>query len=167
MVACIARYHRRALPSQTHPGYATLTREDRATVSKLAALLRVADALDRDSQRIGLARVELRDDELLLTPDRDQDLALERLALRQKADLFEEVYGRKVVLNRSATHDHHRTAAGPDGRKAPGKAGSAGAEGAPALDAPGNFIDRELSWLAFNQRCCTRGSTSRTRCSSA
>ncbi|MGC4113209.1 MAG: Ppx/GppA phosphatase family protein [Myxococcales bacterium] len=103
MVACIARYHRRALPALTHPGYATLSRQDRATVSKLAALLRIADALDRDSQRLALARVELRDDELVLTPDRDQDLALERLALRQKADLFEEVYGRKVVLNRSTT----------------------------------------------------------------
>lgn len=103
MVACIARYHRRALPALTHPVFGTLSRQDRATVSKLAALLRLADALDRDSQRLSLARVELRDDELLLTPDRDQDLALERLALRQKADLFEEVYGRKVVLNRSTT----------------------------------------------------------------
>ena len=103
MVACIARYHRRALPAATHLGFASLSRADRATVSKLAALLRIADALDRDSQRISLARVELRPEELLLVPDRDQDLALERLALRQKADLFEEVYGRKVVLQRSAT----------------------------------------------------------------
>ena len=46
--------------------------------------------------------MELKTDELVLTPDGDQDLALERLALRAKADLFEEVFGRKVSLQRGA-----------------------------------------------------------------
>ncbi|MBI5547673.1 MAG: phosphatase, partial [Deltaproteobacteria bacterium] len=59
-------------------------------------------ALDRShTQCIRLASIELRTDELVLTPDSDQDLALERLALRGKADLFEDVFGRKVVLQRS------------------------------------------------------------------
>jgi exopolyphosphatase/guanosine-5'-triphosphate,3'-diphosphate pyrophosphatase len=45
-VACIARYHRRALPSLTHPEYATLNRTARQRVSMLASLLRIADAFD-------------------------------------------------------------------------------------------------------------------------
>ena len=46
LVALVARYHRRALPRTTHEGYTTLDRETRVAVSKLAAILRVADALD-------------------------------------------------------------------------------------------------------------------------
>lgn len=102
IVASIARYHRRALPAATHPGYASLSRQDRSTVSKLAALLRIADALDRGGQRIRLSKVDLRADELVLSIEGEQDFALERLALRAKADLFEEVYGRKVALQRSS-----------------------------------------------------------------
>ena len=45
-IACIARYHRRALPSTAHEEFAVLDREARQRVSALAALLRIADALD-------------------------------------------------------------------------------------------------------------------------
>jgi len=99
IVASVARYHRRALPQATHMGFVSLARKERATVSKLAALLRIADALDRShSQRIHLKKVELSAEELVLTIDGDQDLALERLSMRAKADLFEEVFGRTVLL---------------------------------------------------------------------
>lgn len=104
IVACLARYHRRALPQPTHPGYAALSRRDRATVSKLASLLRVADALDRSlTQRIRVVSAELGPEELRLRVGGPDDLSLERMALRGKGDLFEEVFGRKVVLLGSAT----------------------------------------------------------------
>src|SRR5229473_2272528 len=45
-IATIARYHRRALPSAAHEEYAGLDRQARKRVSALAALLRIADALD-------------------------------------------------------------------------------------------------------------------------
>src|SRR5437588_892170 len=45
-IACIARYHRRALPSTSHEEFAALSRSARKRVSSLSALLRVADALD-------------------------------------------------------------------------------------------------------------------------
>ena len=102
LVACIARYHRRALPQTTHLTYLSLSRQERATVSKLAALLRIADALDRShTQRLRIAGLELRPDEVVLTVDTDDDLALERPALRAKADLFREIFGREVVLQRT------------------------------------------------------------------
>ena len=45
-VALIARYHRRSPPRMSHEEFAPLTRAQRITVSKQAAILRVADALD-------------------------------------------------------------------------------------------------------------------------
>src|SRR5437763_16705080 len=45
-IACIARYHRRALPSVSHEEFATMSRSARKRVSALAALVRIADALD-------------------------------------------------------------------------------------------------------------------------
>ncbi len=102
VVGCLVRYHRRALPQATHASYSALTREDRAVVSKLAALLRVADALDRGhSQAVQLVTAQLGPEELVIKVAGEGDLALERLAVRAKGDLFEEVFGRKVSLQRA------------------------------------------------------------------
>ena len=51
VVSQIARYHRRSVPRSSHPMYMALTRESRVVVNKLAALLRVADALIRGHRR--------------------------------------------------------------------------------------------------------------------
>ncbi len=47
MIALIARYHRKAMPSMKHDRFAALTEQGRDIVMKLSALLRVADGLDR------------------------------------------------------------------------------------------------------------------------
>jgi exopolyphosphatase / guanosine-5'-triphosphate,3'-diphosphate pyrophosphatase len=47
VIANIARYHRGSLPKDHHPNYAALSSADRQTVSRLAGILRVADAMDR------------------------------------------------------------------------------------------------------------------------
>src|SRR5262249_36582822 len=48
-----APYIRRYNPDPSHPHFSDLSREDRMTVIKLAAILRIADGLDRShSQRI-------------------------------------------------------------------------------------------------------------------
>ena len=99
LVSLIARYHRRALPSLAHPEYAALDRYKRITVSKKAAILRVADALDRNHlQQITAPSVTVGKDEIVITVDGAEDLTLERLALKEKGPLFEEVYGMKIVL---------------------------------------------------------------------
>src|SRR5436305_14881013 len=48
IVANVARYHRKAFPDLSHPGFRKLDRRGRTTVRKLAALLRLADAFDRE-----------------------------------------------------------------------------------------------------------------------
>ena len=53
LTALVARYYRRASPQPDHEGYVSLDRDERVAVSKLAAILRLAVALDDSrSQRV-------------------------------------------------------------------------------------------------------------------
>jgi len=47
VIANIARYHKGSLPKEHHPHFAALSAADQLTVSRLAGILRVADAMDR------------------------------------------------------------------------------------------------------------------------
>ena len=101
IVANVVRYHRRALPLPSHASYMALPRADRIVVNKLAALLRVADALDRSHQaRVRDLKVEKRQDEVIVYCGYAGNLALKTLALERKADLFQEVFGLRVRLER-------------------------------------------------------------------
>jgi exopolyphosphatase/guanosine-5'-triphosphate,3'-diphosphate pyrophosphatase len=99
IVALIARYHRRAMPRATHEVYGTLTRDHRIIVNKLAAILRVADALDRaHQQRISTVQCVLEDESVILTSQELDNPTLERMALKDKDDLFQQVYGMRIEL---------------------------------------------------------------------
>jgi exopolyphosphatase/guanosine-5'-triphosphate,3'-diphosphate pyrophosphatase len=66
----------------------------------MASILRVADALDRGhSQNIRGFTVEKRGENLVLQPQGARDLSLELIGLEEKADLFQDVFGYKVVLS--------------------------------------------------------------------
>jgi exopolyphosphatase/guanosine-5'-triphosphate,3'-diphosphate pyrophosphatase len=100
IVALVARYHRHACPSLDHPGYAALGTDDRIRVSKLAALLRVADALERThAQRVSDLEIRREKGTLRLRLPGLADAAVERLAMDSKADLFEQVFGLVVVID--------------------------------------------------------------------
>lgn len=99
LISLVARYHRRSLPLPTHPEYMALDHESRITVSKLAALLRVADALDRShSQRIRNVSFARGPGELMIVARDVGDATLEQLALERKGSMFESVFGLKAVL---------------------------------------------------------------------
>jgi len=99
MVAHIARYHRRNPPKATHVEYMQLPRDQRMVISKLAAILRVADALDRAHvQRFGEFHIQRRERELVLTVAQLDDLTLERKTLAKKVDLFNDMYGLSIRL---------------------------------------------------------------------
>jgi exopolyphosphatase/guanosine-5'-triphosphate,3'-diphosphate pyrophosphatase len=99
LVALVARYHRRSSPQSDHEGYATLDRNDRVAVSKLAAILRIAIALDETrSQRIVNFRSRRDSDRWILTTTDVEDLSLEQLMVRQTGNLFEEIFGMSVML---------------------------------------------------------------------
>lgn len=99
IVSNVVRYHRRASPSPAHPFYAALPPADRVTVCKLAAILRVADALDRShTQRMRSFDLKMSDTELIIDTRGSADTTHERFGIETKAQLFEDVFGLRVVL---------------------------------------------------------------------
>lgn len=99
LAALVARYHRRASPQPTHEGYLSLDRDERVAVAKMAAILRVADALDESrSQRIHEVICQRENNRLIINVPKVEDLSLEQIALKQNGQLFEETYGLPVLL---------------------------------------------------------------------
>jgi exopolyphosphatase / guanosine-5'-triphosphate,3'-diphosphate pyrophosphatase len=99
IVALVARYHRHSGPKLDHPSYAALQTDDRIRVSKLAALLRVADALERTHvQRVSDLEIRQESGKLRLRLPGLANADVERLAMASKADLFEQVFGLGVVI---------------------------------------------------------------------
>jgi exopolyphosphatase/guanosine-5'-triphosphate,3'-diphosphate pyrophosphatase len=102
LVANVARYHRGAAPRREHRGYAGLDRQLRRRIKRLAAILRVADGLDRghasavEDITINLTRSGL---EIRAVPASNAyDMRLELWGATRKADLLGEVLGVPVRI---------------------------------------------------------------------
>jgi exopolyphosphatase/guanosine-5'-triphosphate,3'-diphosphate pyrophosphatase len=99
VIANIARHHRKAPPKISHAEFAKLSPAGRKVVRVGAALLRIADALDRShsgvvtglSCRITKKRVEV-------TLKARGDAELELWSARSKRALFHKVFGRTLRL---------------------------------------------------------------------
>jgi exopolyphosphatase/guanosine-5'-triphosphate,3'-diphosphate pyrophosphatase len=99
LIANIARYHRRAMPQRSHAQFVALDRDERMIVSKLAAILRVANALDKDHLQKALElQISREGDQVVLTASNISDMTMGRLALASRSDFFTEVFGKKVIL---------------------------------------------------------------------
>ncbi|MFY9341458.1 MAG: Ppx/GppA phosphatase family protein [Planctomycetota bacterium] len=103
IVALLARYHRKSPPLREHAEFMALRRRERMQVERLAAILRLADALDR--QHAGVVRgvsVAIREERVDLQPilagDAHTRLTLEAKAVEEKGGLFAQVFGRRPVL---------------------------------------------------------------------
>ena len=100
IIANVVRYHRGDPPAQSDIEYISLQREERILVLKMASILRVADALDRGhTQQIKNLDVDHRAETVALHAHGVYDISLELLSIEEKADLFQEVFGYKVVLS--------------------------------------------------------------------
>ena len=74
-------------------------------MAKLAALLRVAVALDESrSQRISEFECQREEGRLVLAIPNVEDLSLEQMTLRQNGAMFEEVLGMPLLLRPGAQH---------------------------------------------------------------
>ena len=94
LVALVARYHRRAEPRESHFLFRDMDSEDRLRVEKLAALLRIADSLDREHlQRVHSIDARVHEHRLELRLERKGRLLLEQWALRKKGKLFARIFG--------------------------------------------------------------------------
>ncbi len=100
IVSNVTRYHRGAPPKPTHTAYMSLPRSDRSVVSKLSAILRVADALDHaHQQKIKTFTFERTDEAYVLwVPEETGDISLERDSLQEKGNMFADVFGAPIQL---------------------------------------------------------------------
>lgn len=99
IVSQIARYHRRAAPQPSHTFFASLARDKRVTIAKLAAILRVAIALDISlSGRIKNLACEIREPQVVIGVRDVADVSVEKLELRKSSTLFESLFGKKILL---------------------------------------------------------------------
>ena len=104
VVANVARYHRRSLPKLQHESYAGLEAGPKEAVRKLAALLRLADAMDREHrQKVRGVKAKASGGALVLVLEGDGDLLLEGWALKRKSDLFQRVYNMSVEISSHGT----------------------------------------------------------------
>ena len=96
-IALVARHHRRGLPKKSRGGYASLPGRHRRTVRTLAAMLRLAEGLDRShAQSVGSVEIVpgLRDYLLRLTPAGDTELEL--WAAQRSVAPLEAILGRII-----------------------------------------------------------------------
>jgi exopolyphosphatase/guanosine-5'-triphosphate,3'-diphosphate pyrophosphatase len=113
IVSQVARYHRRSEPKSSHPDYMALPRTQRMVVNKLAAILRVADALDRGHmQQVREFTTERQGADLVIYVRGAIDLTLERRSIADKCGMFEDIFGMRVRVEEEA--------AVPSGERRPG-----------------------------------------------
>jgi exopolyphosphatase/guanosine-5'-triphosphate,3'-diphosphate pyrophosphatase len=99
IIGSIARYHRKGPPKKRHANFGRLSKEDREVVTKLSAILRVADGMDYGHSSVVrsiTAVIGGRTVVLSLTARRNHSLEDQQVA--KKKDLFERVFRRKLKL---------------------------------------------------------------------
>ncbi|MBN2431860.1 MAG: Ppx/GppA family phosphatase [Acidobacteria bacterium] len=97
IIANVARYHRKSEPGNRHANFATLKNEDQERVQKLAALLRLADAMDREHlQKVQRIEARITDKQVTLLLVASGDLLIERWALKKKSSLFNRTFQRTI-----------------------------------------------------------------------
>lgn len=100
LIAQIARYHRKSVPSAKHPEFAQLSKKDQALVRCAAGLLRIAIGLDRTHDR-KVTDIEVTVGKTVTVwarPRSGTDISLELFSASQRADLASEALGLPVEV---------------------------------------------------------------------
>jgi len=99
VIALVTRYHTRALPKSTHKEFMDQSPKRRRTVVMLAAILRLAEALDREhGSKVQKIKLSIRKKKVYLMLKGEGDLLLERWALNYGAQLFERTFKKEIVV---------------------------------------------------------------------
>lgn len=99
VIACIARYHRKGHPQPKHKTFCDLSVEEQDLVRKLAAVLRIADGLDR--AHVAATRslhVEREGRVVNIRVEQEPASPADLWGGLRKRGLFEEVFGVRVEI---------------------------------------------------------------------
>jgi exopolyphosphatase/guanosine-5'-triphosphate,3'-diphosphate pyrophosphatase len=101
VVACLVRYHSKSTPEPHHRLYRSLAPAERLRVRQLAALLRIAVALDADNSQT-VRRIETKglQDTVWLRFSPAGQARLDLRELRRKAKYFEQEFGVRMRFGR-------------------------------------------------------------------
>jgi exopolyphosphatase/guanosine-5'-triphosphate,3'-diphosphate pyrophosphatase len=118
IVALLARYHRQATPKKNHEGYGMLKNKLRRTVRTLAAMLRLAEGLDRShAQVVTSLDVVPRGNQYVIRLKTGGDAELELWAAHRHAAPLEDVLQRPLRFEvsgrqkkRAKAHQSHHAA---------------------------------------------------------
>ncbi len=101
MIGNIARYHNKAAPKQKHKLFATLPPASQEKVKKLAAILRLADGLDRShSDAISNIACKIGAKSVKIDLETRGKVTHELHGFKKKRDLFCLVFERKIKIGR-------------------------------------------------------------------
>ncbi len=99
LISQIVFFHKGTAMPQNAPEVKLLPRASRLIILKLSAILRLADAFDRShQQKLRNFTVSVAKDTITFRIKGHTNLSLERLAVAEKGDLFENVFGYNIVL---------------------------------------------------------------------
>jgi exopolyphosphatase/guanosine-5'-triphosphate,3'-diphosphate pyrophosphatase len=99
MVACIVMFHRKGFPYEDKSIPLALSQKDRLTLTKLCALLRLADALDASHiQKINKATLNPQKTCWSLKLEGSSDLTLEKWSVLKRRTLFQEIFGSPLEI---------------------------------------------------------------------
>ena len=101
IVANVARYHRKAHPSQKHLGFSQLSPANQDVVRKLSALLRVADALDfKHEQKVKTATCSVKKSKALTVVVSGVNIRDEIDRAQEKGELLQEVFNLQLIVQK-------------------------------------------------------------------
>ncbi|MBK8001357.1 MAG: HD domain-containing protein [Verrucomicrobia bacterium] len=100
IIAQVARYHRKSPPDLEHEEFAALGPLERQRVQRLAALLRVADGLDRSHrQHITHCSVEILPGRIVFHLSATNPVPNEITSATKKSDLAQSVFQREITFS--------------------------------------------------------------------
>ncbi len=97
MVALLARYHRKSLPSHKHPEFVKMPKSVQENICQGAAILRLADALDYGHQGlIHKINAKIYPQLVLLTCHSHYDITNEMFRVIKKSNLFARTFKKEI-----------------------------------------------------------------------
>lgn len=100
IIANVVQYHEEEIPNSNHWSYMNLSYEDKIIVSKLSAVLKLAEAMDASGKgKIKDFDAVIEGEELYFSVYSDFDCTLEKWSFKKNVPFFEEVIGLRPIID--------------------------------------------------------------------
>jgi putative phosphoesterase len=97
IIALIARYHRKALPKDSHPLFSLLSNKDKQKIRILGGILRIADGLDRThTSAVKSVKCDLSGKDIIVGCKAPRPSDLEMEAASKKSDLLKQALEKNI-----------------------------------------------------------------------